>query len=186
MSSSHYSLTCKQRSYTMTEFWMKQVHRNALVRNRVKLVREMNSMSVIKRLQKLAVISNYHVESIEVKAANMERNSAILDLIPRRRPTAFTKFCQSLTAAGNHELRMLLDPEGCSWPLSDKMTVLLSQDSVQFCVTTKSGDKRCVEVPFKNWSIFMVAIPAIQDALSYEKEEAYFPLKAGQHACSCV
>ena len=48
---------------------------------------------------------------------------------------------------------MLLEPEGCTWPLTDKMTVVLSQNGVQFLRTKTTGETRCVELPFDHWKM---------------------------------
>ena len=163
----------------MASFGMQQVHKDALRTCRLRLVQEMDPEPVLQRLKDLNVLTDCQCESIMVKPAKHEKNGAILDIVPKKGPEAFKKFCQSLTASGNDQLRRLIDGNIPCWRLSERTVLTVRARGIML----QRGPRR-VNIPFEAWIRLMELIPNIQQTVNNwtqtEVSEEQFPLSEGK------
>ena len=86
---------------------MSELHRNALIRSRVYLVRNILDVpSVLRLLRRDRVLTEDMQESIEIKPTRTARVAALLDLLPRRGSQAFDRFVRALIQT---------EQEDCAW-----------------------------------------------------------------------
>ena len=155
---------------------MQEAHRDAIRHNRLRLIREMSPLPVIQRLTQLNILTDIQCESIMAKPTAHEKNAAILDIVPRKGPKAFQKFCQALSASGGHHLRLLIEPQPPTWELSERTKLVLTVDGIRM-----QRGNRYVNIPFVSWVRLMEVIPEVQEVVNaWAKEEVKFPLQGGQ------
>ncbi|KAM3914081.1 caspase-2 [Leptodactylus fuscus] len=104
---------------------MQEHHKDALIRLRVRLLQEMVPDELIEHLVAKKVLTPYMQEKIQSKGVSFRQNSALLDLLPKRGPNAFSIFCAALRDTDQEHLADQLEQqtrrpkaEETSFPLS--------------------------------------------------------------------
>lgn len=104
---------------------MQDHHKDALIKLRVKLIQEMELDELIEHLVQKKVLTSYMQEKIQSKGVSFRQNSALLDLLPKRGPKAFSIFCTALRDTDQEHLAEQLEkemgrikPEETVFPLS--------------------------------------------------------------------
>ncbi|KAM4031415.1 caspase-2 [Anomaloglossus baeobatrachus] len=90
---------------------MQDHHKNALIRLRVKLIQEMVPDELIEHLIEKKVLTPYMQEKIQSKGVSFRQNSALLDLLPKRGPNAFSIFCAALRDTDQEHLAEQLEQQ---------------------------------------------------------------------------
>ena len=87
---------------------MLKQHKEKLRNNHVQLVNEMNGEPIIQELYQKKCISQSSMESLLSYRTRTEKNSHLLQLLPKMGPNVFEKFCDSLSNNGHDSLKWLL------------------------------------------------------------------------------
>ncbi|XP_069835921.1 caspase-2 isoform X3 [Dendropsophus ebraccatus] len=104
---------------------MQDHHKEALIRLRVRLIQEMVPDELIDHLVAKKVLTPYMQEKIQSKGVSFRQNGALLDLLPKRGPDAFSIFCTALRDTDQEHLAQQLEqqmrtaePEETCFPMS--------------------------------------------------------------------
>ncbi|XP_068113980.1 caspase-2 [Hyperolius riggenbachi] len=108
---------------------MQEHHKGALTKLRVTLLQEMVPEELIEHLLAENVLTPFMKEHIETKGVTFRRNTALLDLLPRRGPHAFSAFCTALRKTGQEHLAELLDEQVRNARLQETHVPLSVQES---------------------------------------------------------
>ena len=84
----------------MAQFGMIQEHKDALRKNLVQLVRNLNPEPVIYRLSQLGTLTQCNAENILANPTSHAKSNALLHLMPSKGPAAFQNFCHALSCTG--------------------------------------------------------------------------------------
>ncbi|XP_071985554.1 caspase-2 [Engystomops pustulosus] len=104
---------------------MQDHHKEALIKLRVRLIEEMVADELMEHLVSKKVLTPYMQEKIQSKGVSFRQNSALLDMLPKRGPEAFSIFCTALRDTDQEHLARQLEhqtqsikPEEILFPLS--------------------------------------------------------------------
>ncbi|XP_056385385.1 caspase-2 isoform X2 [Hyla sarda] len=127
---------------------MQDQHKNVLIGLRVKLIQEMEPDEIIEHLVAKKVLTPYMQEKIQSKGMSFRQNSALLDLLPKRGPHAFSIFCTALRDTNQEHLAEQLEqkvrktePEETCFPLSveEQGGVRHWRESCERCIDNGDG-----------------------------------------------
>ncbi|CAN2391527.1 Belongs to the peptidase C14A family, partial [Pristimantis euphronides] len=93
---------------------MQDQHKDALLKLRVKLIQDMVPDELIEHLVAKRVLTPYMQEKIQCKGVSFRQNSALLDLLPKRGPDAFSIFCAALRDTDQQHLAEQLEEQARS------------------------------------------------------------------------
>ena len=149
----------------MSQFGMLQEHKDALRRNRVLFIQDMNPDALLQHLRQFNVISQNNLESLQVLPDRRQRNQNLLDLLPKRGPKAFQAFCRALSSTGQQHLRNVIQPEGVHWCVS--LRTVITNDGQN--LTVHKGN-RCISIPVTGWKKLLEHVPVIQMHLDKQSD----------------
>ena len=149
----------------MSQFGMLQQHKDALRRNRVLFIQEMNVEPVLQRLRQFNVISQNNLESLQAPPTRDEKNEHLLDMLPKRGPKAFQAFCRALSSTGQQHLRNTIQPEGVNWSISLRSVLTYNGQTLALHKVN-----RFICIPYTGWKKLLQHVPEIQVHLDKQSE----------------
>jgi len=87
---------------------MEDKHRQLLQSNRIDLARDLDGDLVTSYLYARRVFNDGEKDRVQSASTRLEKNEKVLDILPRKGPTAFDIFCDILKELGMTHLEMLL------------------------------------------------------------------------------
>ncbi|XP_075698983.1 caspase-2 [Rhinoderma darwinii] len=127
---------------------MQDRHKGALINLKVELIQEMVPDEIIEHLEARKILTPYMKENIQSKGISFRQNVALLDLLPKRGPKAFSIFCTALRDTNQEHLAEQLEqqlrspePEETYFPLSveERGGVNRWRDSCERCIDDGDG-----------------------------------------------
>ncbi|XP_034642675.1 caspase-2 isoform X5 [Trachemys scripta elegans] len=87
---------------------MQQRHQEVLKKNRVLLAKQLVLKELLEHLIEKDIITIEMMETIQAKAGSFSQNVELLNLLPKRGPTAFSAFCEALRETKQQHLEEML------------------------------------------------------------------------------
>ncbi|XP_050800148.1 caspase-2 isoform X2 [Gopherus flavomarginatus] len=87
---------------------MRQCHQEVLKKNRVSLAKQLVLKELLEHLIEKDIITIEMMETIQAKAGSFSQNVELLNLLPKRGPTAFSAFCEALRETKQQHLEEML------------------------------------------------------------------------------
>ncbi|XP_074790700.1 caspase-2 isoform X2 [Natator depressus] len=87
---------------------MQRCHQEVLKKNRVSLAKQLVLKELLEHLIEKDVITIEMMETIQAKAGSFSQNVELLNLLPKRGPTAFSAFCEALRETKQQHLEEML------------------------------------------------------------------------------
>nr|XP_042710968.1 caspase-2 isoform X4 [Chrysemys picta bellii] len=87
---------------------MQQRHQEVLKKNRVLLAKQLVLKELLEHLIEKDIITIEMMETIQAKAGSFSQNVELLNLLPKRGPTAFSTFCEALRETKQQHLEEML------------------------------------------------------------------------------
>ncbi|TFK01473.1 phosphopantothenate--cysteine ligase [Platysternon megacephalum] len=87
---------------------MQQCHQEVLKKNRVSLAKQLVLKELLEHLIEKDIITIEMMETIQAKAGSFSQNVELLNLLPKRGPTAFSAFCEALRETKQQHLEEML------------------------------------------------------------------------------
>ncbi|KAM9174011.1 caspase-2 isoform 1-T1 [Pangshura tecta] len=87
---------------------MQRCHQEVLKKNRVSLAKQLVLKELLEHLIEKDIITIEMMETIKAKAGSFSQNVELLNLLPKRGPTAFSAFCEALRETKQQHLEEML------------------------------------------------------------------------------
>nr|XP_032619864.1 caspase-2 isoform X2 [Chelonoidis abingdonii] len=87
---------------------MRQCHQEVLKKNRVSLAKQLVLTELLEHLIEKDIITIEMTETIQAKVGSFSQNVELLNLLPKRGPTAFSAFCEALRETKQQHLEEML------------------------------------------------------------------------------
>uniref|UniRef100_A0A8C8RZT3 Caspase-2 n=1 Tax=Pelusios castaneus TaxID=367368 RepID=A0A8C8RZT3_9SAUR len=87
---------------------MQRCHQEVLKKNRVSLAKQMVLKELLEHLIEKDIVTIEMMETIQAKPGSFSQNVELLNLLPKRGPTAFSAFCEALRETKQQHLEEML------------------------------------------------------------------------------